>query len=300
MNPGAFTATVFLLGCFVPGLSNASKDGHLTHTPHTSTVGIETALSVVLPLSGLCPRPVHPRDPLILRIRKQIPLSSGGARYQLLYTGFVPGKHDLSEYLVTGSGLPPAHPLPSIHVSIQSVLPREHDGRLDPLFPFRLPWRISYRWCMTALWVFWLMILAVLVWMRRPRQTEAPPPPPPPTPTLVERLRPLVERAAQGTLDLEGKRRIDMLLLHYWRDALELDDRDIATSIGRPRLHPQAGPLLTQIERWLHSPQPVPLAEIQRVLEPFHPGHSPSPDCGTPPTPQPETLENPSEGKVSS
>src|SRR5262245_63858044 len=63
------------------------------------TVGMPARLSVVLPGPRLEARPLDDRQaPLVLHIVRVEP-AEGGLRYDIEYTGMVPGRFDLGDYL---------------------------------------------------------------------------------------------------------------------------------------------------------------------------------------------------------
>src|SRR5437867_3237409 len=84
-----------------------------------------------------------------------------------------------------------------------------------------------------------------------PARREAPPPS---APTLADRLRPLVEQAAAGTLTRDGQAQLERLLLNHWRQRLELTTDSFADAIRKLRQHNEAGALLRELENWLHRP----------------------------------------------
>src|SRR5947209_8482267 len=86
------------------------------------TVGMPARLTVVLPGPELEARPIDSREaPLVLRIIRVEP-AEDGYRYEVEYTGLVPGRFDLRDYLRRKDRSPVTR-LPSVHVTVQSVLP---------------------------------------------------------------------------------------------------------------------------------------------------------------------------------
>lgn len=74
-----------------------------------------------------------------------------------------------------------------------------------------------------------------------------------PIPTFAEQIRPLVEAAAARTLSAREKGSLELLLLHFWRERASLHDSDMVSAIRQLRAHPDAGNLLSSVERWLHQ-----------------------------------------------
>ena len=88
-------------------------------------------------------------------------------------------------------------------------------------------------------------------------------------PTFAERLRPLVERAADGKLGVEGQAQLERLLMGYWRERLQLPEQRMADALRSLKAHPEAGELLRAIEGWLHRPGGIPQQEVARLLHPY-------------------------------
>jgi hypothetical protein len=146
-------------------------------------------------------------------------------------------------------------------------LPETHDGMLveQAASPFgRLG---GYKTILIAAGIVWALLLFPLVW--RHRKKLAPAVAPPPSPTLADRLRPLVEQAAAGTLSSDGQAQLERMLLNYWRERLNLDALDMAQAIGKLRGHPEAGELLRALESWLHRPKGSARVDVTAVLEPY-------------------------------
>ena len=86
---------------------------------------------------------------------------------------------------------------------------------------------------------------------------------------FAERIRPLVESAAAGTITLEDQTLLERLLMGCWREKLDLTEPRVAESILLLKQHPVAGELLRAMERWLHRPGGSSAAEINPLLEPY-------------------------------
>ena len=89
-------------------------------------------------------------------------------------------------------------------------------------------------------------------------------------PDLAERLRPLVEQAANGTLDTDGRARLERMVFSHWRERLDLpEDGDVAELHHQLKVHSEAGPLLHGLEDWLHRPPGTATADIPALLAPY-------------------------------
>ena len=87
--------------------------------------------------------------------------------------------------------------------------------------------------------------------------------------TLADRLRPLVERAVSGQLDSAGQPELELLLIGYWRRKLKLEQTDPAQLMVTLKNHSEAGPLILQLESWLHKPGGAPEVELGILLRPY-------------------------------
>ena len=58
-------------------------------------------------------------------------------------------------------------------------------------------------------------------------------------------------------------------MLAYWRRRLGLAEEKIGRAIIELRGHDEAGPLLRQLELWLHRPGPADDVDVARLLEPY-------------------------------
>ncbi len=75
----------------------------------------------------------------------------------------------------------------------------------------------------------------------------------PPPLTYADQLRPLVEAVASRALTIPEKARLELLLYQYWKERIQEHASEWRTLIPKLRIHPEAGPLITTIERWLHD-----------------------------------------------
>ena len=216
--------------------------------PHTP-VGLEGRLETNLPGTLLVPRPVDPKAPVLVRVADSRPHGTLIA-YDLRYIGLEAGTYDLRPYLVRADGSA-TNDLPPLPVKFLSVLPPKHDGLLLPTAAS--PWKRLGGYHVVAVMATTLWVLLLVPILLRPRPAEGPVAEvPPPPPTLADRLRPLLDRAAAGTLDVDGKAQVERLLLGHWRQRLALDDAPMAEALVRLRAHPEAGVVLRALEEWLH------------------------------------------------
>ncbi len=177
---------------------------------------------------------------------------SKSGEYEARFIGTVKGLFDLSDRLETADGSAPKG-LPSMMVNIVSTLPEDQRSDLFESANFQVNLMGGYRIGLLAAIIAWLAIPLVVIaskFLLRPVQVRATPPPPPAT--LAQQLKPLVKAATNRSLTTPEQAQLELLLVHFWRERAELPELSMAGSIQRLRSHPDAGPLLSAVEQWLH------------------------------------------------
>lgn len=220
---------------------------------------------VVLAGPKLIPKPHDRESRFVVRVDAVYPHGSDW-RYDLSFYGLEPGRYNVVDYLQTESGESAGGAKP-LWVEVYSVLPRAKNTPHALEFqPTPRPGR--YReWAVVAV-VLWVTGLIALIWggrVRRRRQQEAPRR----RVTLADRLRPLVRRAEQGELTTAEQAELERLLISYWQRRLELEAMPPAEMMARLREDEQAGPLLRQLEAWLHHPRPQAPGDLEELLRPY-------------------------------
>ena len=78
-------------------------------------------------------------------------------------------------------------------------------------------------------------------------------------------------RASDGTLDAAGRASLERLVIGHWRERFpEIASLPPAEAMVKLRSHPQAAPLLLELELWLHSRDAAASrAEIEALLAPY-------------------------------
>jgi hypothetical protein len=210
------------------------------------------------------------KAPIRLRIVAAYPHGSA-FRYDLEYQGLQPGTFDLKDYLrrKDGSALTG---VPALPVKIIATLP---PGQVEPNAPTlgASPVAGGYFILQVVVGFIWWVGLVLIIhygFIRRKRaaaEEESAKPK-----TLADRLKPLVDGAIAGRLSQPELARLERTLIAYWRRRLQLEDADPDQAIAALRAHAEAGPLLEQLDTWLHIPatattrQPVDPA---RLLAPY-------------------------------
>ena len=229
------------------------------------TVGIEERLEVQLPGTLLTAKPPERSDKIIVRIADTRPHGTL-IHYDLRYIGLVPGEYDLRPLLSRADGSSTAD-LPALKVQIAPLLPPEHQGQLNLRTPGLIAALGGYKTMMIGIAVLW--VVAAIPLLRKRRVTTVAASNEPAPPTLADRLRPLVERAAAGQLPADGQAELERLLLGHWQRRLGLESVAPAEAIRKLREHPEAGSLLRALEDWLHRRPGTARVDLDAVLAPY-------------------------------
>lgn len=288
-RPGHLRLKLVLLSCCIPALLAALRlvtgplYAQIAATTATApavqviersappTVGTEGRLDVVLPVDDLAPVVASSKANIVVRVAERRQWGTGW-RYDLRWVAAVPGKHDLVKYLRREEQPDAPLSLDPLLVEATSILPQAHDGSLANVGDSRVGGARWYWPVAAALALVWVLLLVPLIRSRFRRKT-APVPQPSARPlTLAERLRPLVAAAAAGRLNVDGRGRLERLLLQFWRQRLGLGEVPVAAALVQMKSHPQAGQILNAMEDWLHRPPDqhrLSEAELARLLEPY-------------------------------
>jgi hypothetical protein len=254
-------------GCVGAAVLVAALCPALRAQPETS-VGITGTLEgVVLPGSELEVKPPDDRkSPLVLRVARVYPHGTA-FRYDLEYFGLEPGTYDLRAQLRRKDGSP-VGALPPMSVTVTparppgQVLPNKLEIEPGP--------RVGgYRWLaagVVAVWALGLVALVASFFFPRRRKAVGTAERPA---TLADRLKPLLEGAVAGTLSRAELAGLERGLLAYWRKRLNLEGAEPAAALAQMRAHPDAGPLLAELEAWLHRPGAAAPVDVPALLAPY-------------------------------
>lgn len=241
-------------------------------TNEAPTVGMEGRVELLAGGAPLAARPVNEKSPILVRIAEAQPHGSR-TRYDLRYLGLVPGNYDLRQQLLRADGSSTAD-LPEVKVEVRGLLPAAHDGHLIEHATPAPSIFSGYRALIIAAGVAWVVGLVALLRKRRSQRAD-PRDETPKEPTLAELLQPLVERAAAGQLDTEGKAQLERLLLHHWRENLALGTRPHSEAMALLRYDAEAGKLLRALEDWLHRPPGTVTVDVAALLAPYRAAEAP-------------------------
>jgi len=228
------------------------------------TVGMEKQLTVTMEGEVVVAKPVDRHAALMVRVAGQRPHGSETV-YDFRYIGLVPGRYDLRDFLAReqGSALDDVDPL---WVEVEGLLPPDHNGWLveEPDEPALLS--VRYQWVM---WAGGLLWLAITVGLLRRRRTKVLSAPTTKEATWVDRLRPLVEKAAAGTMTTDEQAGLERQLIAFWQERCDLSEVPTKEAIGRLKEEPEAGQLLRALEAWLHFPPGRGSIDVEEVLRPY-------------------------------
>ncbi len=221
---------------------------------------------VVLDGSRLEVRPPDLETELIVRIDSASPHGTAW-RYDFEYYGLEPGSYDLVDYLRREDGTELVG-LEPFSVLIEGRLP---PGQVQP-HPLRsgetpkLGGYLKLCWTLGILWVLgtglWLLAGRRRATLER-EQRNTPPP------SLAELLAPLIERGMAGELPVQEQAQLELMLIAFWRERLGLEGSGAAGALETLKAHPEAGPLLRELERWLHSPERASDLKPAELLLPY-------------------------------
>jgi hypothetical protein len=226
------------------------------------TIGVEGRRTVEIAGPQLTAAPFTPGDALAVRIAEARPVT-GGYEYDLRFMGFGPGEHDMAAALRRPDGSP-APSMPELRVQLEPLIPEDYSGELYAAPPSPIDLHSNYTRWMTAAWVLWAALLLPLAWYGHKRRRAAPKPIPPPS--VIERLRALLQQATREHLSPEEQADVEQLLLAFWSERLQLSEESLGDAIEQLRRHPQAGAQWSKVERWLHSPHYAANGAVAREL----------------------------------
>ena len=236
-----------------------------TQQPSWPTVGKTTELvDVILPGPRLIGKPIDDRDPVIVRVTDAI-AHGDGFRYRIEYQGMEPGNFDLTQWLVRKDSKA-AGELPSVPVQIRSLLP---PGQIQPneLTLGWLPSMGGYKILMMALAILWTLGLLGLIFLGRKKQQRSPEAAAPTT--LAAMLKQRIEAACNDQAGSKDLAEIERMLTAFWQKKLNLESESPYQAIVKIRQHPDSGPLMQQLETWIHRPESDSAVDWQALLAPY-------------------------------
>lgn len=260
-----FRSVVLLVLAALLGLPSAGSAQTKVNVGRESTVGMRSLLEeVVIMGSELETAETTFESPVVVRIIATRAHGSG-FRYDIEWTGLEAGSFDLRDYLRRKDGSELGD-VPDLTVEVAAVLPAGETEPSEP-DPVRPADTGGYSTQMIVFGVLWVVGLLAILFVGRKRKAavvaaEAPP-------TFADRLRPFVEAAANGKASPAEQAELERLLVAFWRERLDLEGEKADRAIRKIREHDQGGPLLRELEAWLHMPEPPQAVDVQKLLAPY-------------------------------
>ena len=191
-------------------------------------------------------------------------------RYNLEFTGLEPGRYDLAKSLKRKNPDESTTNIPSIDVEVTSSLPV---GKLEPSKPnmLTIPGWMRYWTKLDIFVVIWIIGLALL-WGKSKATGQASVKVELTAPTIADTLKPLVKAACDGTIEPHQRAELESLLIHYWTTRLAMADTAPGQILSILKNHPEAGPLILQLETWLHMPPGLAnesFTDLTELLRPY-------------------------------
>lgn len=231
-----------------------------------STVGFPaTFRRIVIPAPEVSVRPVTDRgQPVRVRI-ESVQRIGDAFQYDLTAIGLEPGEHDVASCLAIADGSP--HPeMPVLSLKVHTLLAA---GQVEPHLPVgmstgQIGWYLPV---MVAVGVCWMLGLLGILFARRMRSGR---------PgrghrqlSLAERIRPVLLRASRGDLTSAEGAELERTLTSFWKHRLRLEMLPADRLLVELKAHPEAGPLLRQLEAWLHAPAAGDPPDLESLLRPY-------------------------------
>ena len=229
------------------------------------TVGAAGNLDqLILPGTELTGKPLQEGDPIVVRVLQSFP-HGDSYRYDIRFYGMEPGKFDVSKWLVRKDGSS-TNDLPEIVVEVQSLLP---PGQIEPneLSYGWLPKLGGYRRVVIVAAVLWCLVLALLVFAGRQKAVATKKPEH--KLTLADLLEERLEAVINNRMEPAQYAELERMLFAFWQKQLGLENETTDKAMALIKKNEEAGPLMNQLELWLHSPQSSRDVELGNLLKPF-------------------------------
>ena len=253
---------LFLIGMLVLLFGRWSTAAEEQRNPSVGAAG--TIEQIILPGTELTGKPLAAGSPIVVRVLKSFP-HGDSFRYDIRFFGMEPGKFNLADWLIRKDGSAVAD-LPEIPIEIRSLLP---PGQIQPngLETGWLPRLGGYRSVMIATIVLWTLVFLGLIFLRRKKPTLAAA-----TEkqlTLADLLQARIESALNNQMDQSQYAELERMLFGFWRKRLGLESETPHDALIQIKNNDDAGPLMRQLEKWMHSPVAQPDFDLASLLKPY-------------------------------
>ena len=253
----------FWIVCLI--FSLCMTESTLAEEERSPTVGTAGFVEqIVLPGTELAGKPLEQGDPIVVRVLRSFP-HGDSFRYDIRFHGMEPGKFDLAQWLRRKDGTS-ADDLPEISVEIMSLLP---PGQIEPneLETGWIPSLGGYRNVAFAVGGLWVLVLLGLIFLGRKKKRVADTAAEPVS--LADLLQSRIEKAMENQMEPGQYAELERMLFAFWQKRLGLLELPTLDAMVRIKADSDAGPLMRQLEQWMHSPTPRSDVDLPNLLKPF-------------------------------
>jgi len=251
-------AILVCVGVFLVSYASADEN-------RSPTVGAAGRIEqIILPGSELVGKPIVDGAPIVVRVVNVFP-HGDSFRYDIQFHGMEPGEYNLVNWLERKDG-GSVSDLPNIDVSVRSLLP---PGQVEPngLESGWIPRMGGYRILMIAAIALWVLGLLALIFAKRKtpmieviEEQQV---------TLADLLQQRIEAASANQMDPRQYAELERMLTAFWRRKLDLESVPTHIALEKIKAHSDAGPLMRQLETWMHSPVRSENVDLGELLKPF-------------------------------
>ena len=260
-----FVRIQILLSIVIAQIVSLSCQNLVAQDSTWPSVGVAAKIdSVILPGSELEGRPLLDDAAMVVQVENAF-VHGDSFRYDLRYQGFEPGEHDLSKWLVRKDGSS-TDDLPAVMVTVRSLLP---PGQKQPntVEPGALPYVGGYQLFAIIMAGAWLAVLLGLIFFGRSRKKKKTAEEQ--TISLADLLKDRLQAAAANEMESGQYAELERVLFSMWRRRLGLEDMPASAAMQTVRSDKNAGPLMRQLETWIHSPNRDSDLDLASLLKPY-------------------------------
>jgi hypothetical protein len=232
----------------------------------TATVGARGSVKdVIIPGSELIAKPLEGDPAMIVQVVNAIP-HGDSFRYELMFSGLEPGDYDLTEWMQRKDGTELGSIEP-VTVRIESLLP---PGQVVPneLESGWIPQLGGYRNVVAAAVTAWTVVLLLLIfgWRKKPADTADNTVKPR---SLADLLNERLQAGFDNEVQPQQYAELERMLFAFWRRKLSLETLTPEAALTKIKQDKDAGPLMIQLEQWLHRPDSSKDVDLAALLEPY-------------------------------
>lgn len=233
----------------------------------SATVGAPRVIAdIILPGTELVAKPIAGDPEMIVQVIDAIP-HGDAYRYTIRFSGLEPGPHDLADWLARKDGSELGE-LPAIPIAIESLLPA---GQVTPnqLPEGWIPGMGGYKVFMGIAATVWGLILLALIFAGRGKKQKVETAGPP-THSLADLLKERLDAGLENKVTPQQYAELERMLFSMWRKRLGYESLPLEDAMAKIKSNSQAGPLMVQLENWMHRPESDNQnVDLPKLLEPY-------------------------------